>query len=227
MPLPSLDVRRCFYVLLILDSLFVFAHLLARATNSEALLFMFDLDRELTVASWYASSKLLVVALAFTLTSQRHVRSPFRWLFLLFAFGFLYFSADEAASLHEGLAEQLQFEGWFVIYGIVALGFLLVIAKRLWQLWRTFPRLVFLLGFGMGLIVLGSVGVEELRQELLGRGDAWYTAQVALEEGLELFGASFILYASLCWLTDEYRAARTHPVTSQTTFARDSTIEIE
>jgi hypothetical protein len=192
-----LNVRLYLVMFLTLDAAFLGLYFLARMTGSEALLFLFNLDRELTLASWYASSKLLLVALAFFFCSHRPSAASSRSLFLIFAGGFVFLSADEAASIHEGIAEQFQYEGWFVIYGAIGLVLGAVLLPKLWRLWQHYrwPSLLFVVGFG--LMVVGAVAIEELRQEFLARGSTWETLQVALEEGLELTGASLILFAAL------------------------------
>ena len=171
-----------------------------------------DLDRETAIPTWFSSVQLFFIGTLFVLMSrQRDVSPPRSRLFLLLvAAGFIWLSLDEAVAVHEKLTGLLKdiawiprFKGdhgiWILLYLPAGLILLFACRREIVGLWRQYRRETLIFGLGAGLTLTGAVGVE-IASYLFARGEAAalpYRLEVALEEFLEMCGASIILYATL------------------------------
>ena len=114
---------------------------------------LFDLQAERTIPAWFSSIQLFLIGLIFLLKGYRldkdHSPSP---LFLLMVgVGFVFLSADEAASIHEKIAYVLKrfewvpsFKGnrgiWIFVYALSGLILLLATFREVVALWNRYRR---------------------------------------------------------------------------------------
>jgi hypothetical protein len=154
---------------------------------------LFDVDRENSIPTWFSSVQLFVIGLLLFAQSRRRGRlGPF--LFFL-GLGFVFLSADEAASIHERIIDSvkrlniqwllfLTFNGdpraWMVPYAVVGLVSGVLLRRYLWVLWRGFRR-------ETALELVSFTFMETPDPEP-------YDWIVAGEEFLEMAGMSLVLY---------------------------------
>lgn len=176
----------------------------------------FGLDSEAAIPAWYASAKLLVVGaalwvLSVALGSARRPRRVVRLAALLF----LAMSCDEAAGLHEAVDLMLRehvlsaqaidaAREWQLALGglIVGVGGLLIAGAVVHAAVRALRECragAGALGLGFLVFVAGAV-VVDLGYALLPFVDSVAGTALALEEGLELVGASLMIYGALAAL---------------------------
>lgn len=172
---------------------------------------LFDLDGEATIPAWFSSAQLLVAAWLFALAAGKTDYPEIPGLFLaLVAVGFCFLSMDEIVGIHEGITRSFRdidalprFRGghgiWIPFYLGAGALFAMLTAPYWIRLWRVERRGTLLFGVGVALFLAGAVGVEassyeELRGLVNRSGYLW---SVAIEEFLELAGASCICAAAL------------------------------
>lgn len=181
---------------------------------------LFDLDGEGNIPAWFSSVQLFLIGLLFFLNSRRfdpdHTPSP---LFLLMvSAGFIFLSADEVASIHEKLSVVFKhvewiprFKGdhglWVFIYAIIGLILLLANLRAFVAMWNRYRHATSIMAIGMGFFLLGGVGLEAIGYQFLRSGSTplLYSAEVALEEFLEMSGASITLYGTILMLLHKSR----------------------
>lgn len=179
---------------------------------------LFDLDAEQTIPDWFSALQLALVGLVFMLKARQpdvaHGLSP-RFILLVGA-GFLFLSADEAASIHERIGALLKktrsapgFKGghglWMLPYAVLGLLLLWANLRSVAIMLTRYRRASLLMLGGFGVILVGAVGLEALSYQYLRGGDTpgLYVVEVACEEFLEMFGASVMLYGALQFLMDK------------------------
>jgi hypothetical protein len=176
---------------------------------------LFDLDGEGNIPAWFSSVQFFLIGLLFLLKSRQldpdHSPSP---LFLLMvSAGFIFLSADEVASMHEKLSVVFKhvawiprFKGdhglWVFIYAIIGLILLLANLRAVAAMWNRYRHATSIMAIGMGFVMLGGVGLEAIGYQFLRSGSTplLYSAEVALEEFLEMSGASVTLYGAILLL---------------------------
>jgi hypothetical protein len=181
---------------------------------------LFDLDGEGNIPAWFSSVQLFLIGLIFFLRSRQtgpdHSPSP---LFLLMlSGGFIFFSADEVGSIHEKISEVFKyvefmprFKGdhgiWIFVYALIGLILFLATFRSSVAMWNRYRHASFMMAVGMGIVVLGGVFIEVISYYFLRSGSTplLYIAEVALEEFLEMSGASVALYGALLLLLHESR----------------------
>lgn len=169
---------------------------------------LFNMDQEISLPTWFAQNFLLLagaVALLIGL-ARRKKKAPFYRYWLGIAALLIYMSADEGASIHELASEPLMnllgtegtilHFGW-IVAGVAAVGLVVAIYYRFW---RQLPGNVrWLFAAAAMTYVAGAIGVE-LIGGYYGSNigyDFPYTLIVAVEESLEMIGASIATYAFL------------------------------
>ncbi len=171
----------------------------------------FDLGHEPSIPQWYSSAALLAAAgvlavIAATCTGRER---RYRWHWRGLATLFVLLSMDEAIQvhemvstvLHEGLGTTGALHFAWVIPGVLFVALVpLVLMRFLADLdARTRWRFV-----GSGAVfVAGALGLELVEGILFegpGLRSLGFTAALAVEEGLEMLGVAFFLYASLDYL---------------------------
>lgn len=203
--------RTLLAVLIVCDLGLVALYLLSNWTGSWALEQWFHINSEVSVPTWFSSSKLLLAAL-FVFLSAVHARDvgvSSSFLFLV-AFGLLFISADETAQIHEKLtaisATHLPFiplfEGhgaWITIYGTIGLILVGANIRNIADMWKGHRRAFLTFVSGFATLVLGAVLVEMAGYYGL---FALAAAQLSLEEGLEMIGGSVIVVSSVILFRD-------------------------
>lgn len=166
------------------------------------------LDAENTLPVWYSSTQLIACALLLFLQAlqARAERSKQQAGWLLLAFGFIYLSMDETASIHEILIDKLKlvfYTGGVFTFGwvLVAIPAVIVVLLMLSRFILRLPRGTRILFLVSGTIyVFGAVGLEMMGApifEARGVDAPDYVAVVVTEETLEIVGISLFLTALL------------------------------
>jgi hypothetical protein len=180
--------------------------------------FLLDLDSEVALTTWFATVQLFAIGAVLLLAAWANEEETTHSLSPVLALGgllFVFLSADEGAGIHERLTpiiedrglDALLFPGnhggWISVYAvggsILLLTAGLYLRRPLQQIWQRFPRETLIVVGGFVAIVLGAVGFEIMSYFVL-RVESMadlYQLEVAIEEFLEMAGASGILYASL------------------------------
>lgn len=207
----STPIRIGVGTLFIVDALFVGLYLLMHVSG--VMIDAFSVEAERSVPTWYASMKLLLVAQAgagasFLLPSSARMA---RLAMLGLACVFLLFSIDEIASLHERFGWRLTAwvaDGrprdeltlsrtgyWMVVLAPVAIAVVGALGYAYLRAGRPAAATVAKALIGFALLTGGGGGIEAL-QNFLPDGAVLILA-IAVEEGCELFGVTFLLWAAL------------------------------
>lgn len=168
---------------------------------------LFDLDAEQSVGAWFSASQLLVIGLTLWSASEHVAGSdrPAPWFLRLAGGGFVFLSADEAAAVHEALSRAVykaspamapfghEHSAWVVVYGVAAVLLVAFFWPQVTRFWRSFPAPSALGLAGAAVLLAGATGLESLGYLHLFMGHV----EVALEETLEMVGATLMLLAAL------------------------------
>jgi hypothetical protein len=164
----------------------------------------FSLDGEITVATWWASVQLLLLAALFAIVGRCEARLRRRraaWTLNVGAAVAVYFSIDETAAFHETITATFTARGsfptfvgglgiWIVVYVIAALGILAVTFPGILSLLSTHRTDTLLVALGGAVFVIGGVVVEEFGYLLESHGE------VVIEEILEFLGIAIMVWAT-------------------------------
>jgi hypothetical protein len=181
---------------------------------------LFDLDGESNIPAWFSSVQLFLIGLIFLLRSRQtnpdHSPSPL--FFLMVSTGFIFLSVDEVVSIHEKISVIFKhvelmprFKGdhgvWVFIYALIGLILFVATFRSLAAMWNRYRHATFIMAIGMGIVVLGGVILEVISYQFLRGGSTplLYSAEVAIEEFLEMSGASVTLYGAILLLLHESR----------------------
>ena len=215
---PTIDVlaNKIFCGVIVCELILVVIYWIDALTGSqfETLHSLFDLDSEANIPAWFSSAQLLCVALAFwsrALCQPSRIH-PSKTFFILAGCAALYVSADETAQIHERVTWWMgrRYVDWLPALAVknfwlvmIAVAVLVAIcqllAHDLIATWRDNRRLALLAAFGIGIGLGGGMGVETIGYEIFHGPSTslWYKAEVTLEEFMEMFGASLILFSAL------------------------------
>jgi len=181
---------------------------------------LFDLDGEGNLPAWFSSVQLFLIGLVFLLRSRQPdpVHSPSPLFLLMVSAGFIFLSADEAASIHEKISVLFKhvewmprFKGdhglWVFIYTFIGLILLLANFRTLASMWNRYRHATSIMAIGMVFVLFGVIGLEAISYQFLRDGSTplLYSAEVALEEFLEMSGASVTLYGAILLLLHDSR----------------------
>ena len=171
-----------------------------------------NLDGEANIPAWFSSSQLLfgcLVAWVTALLQGTRDRPSGLFLFMLGSC-FILMSVDETAQIHEGITGLIgtRYVDWLPTFlsthkEMIALLLILGLAvlKFIWRdlkaIWRWSRRESLLALAGMCVFVLGAAGIETLGYKFLELGSFVYKVEVTVEEFMEMFGASLVVYAAL------------------------------
>lgn len=172
---------------------------------------LFNINRESSVPTWYASSLLLVCAVFLGVIAYQKYRhkEAYRHHWLGLALIFLYLSLDEAATIHEILTDPLQealetsgplFFGWVVAAIPLVILFALAYIRFWWNLPTRIRTLFFLAG---AVYVGGALGIEMIGANQWyhdGGTSLLYSTIGTVEEFCEMLGAITLIYALWVYL---------------------------
>lgn len=195
------------------------AHLTGHALAYK-LAYLFDVDAERNIPSYFSTLLLLFAALLLAVITvlKRKAGSPVSsWAILLF--GFLCLAADEAWSYHERLIKPVRellgddkLGVFYFAWVIPGIALVLVLALFFLSFLLRLPaktRLTFLVA--ATLYIGGVIGVELVGgrfAELHGVRNLTYNMIVSIEEILEMVGAIVFIYALLVYIADNYKEVR-------------------
>jgi hypothetical protein len=163
-----------------------------------------DVDREVSVPTWFSSIQLFAVAVVLLMQGPR--ARQLRFFLLLLGIGFLFLSMDEAAGVHDSIRRSTQrlelpwlrginFVVWMALYTCIGLVGLLTNYHAVLFAWRHFRREVVWVAVGGAVFVAGGIGGEALSGYLWRIAvDERFFLAVAVEEFLEMAGVSIMLY---------------------------------
>lgn len=177
---------------------------------------MFDLDKELSIPSFFSAIQLFIVGMLliyiYFLRKEKEESDVLYWKWLSFIFVFL--SIDEACSIHELLNKPteilLNTSGvfkypWTITYGAGLILFGCCFFKFITNLdkkTRYWMFLAFLIYVG------GAIGMEMvsgLHTEIVGRENIIHSFITTMEETLEMIGVTVFLLALLDYLNRHYQ----------------------
>lgn len=179
---------------------------------------LFDLDGEQNLPAWFSSVQLFLIGVVFWLKSRQcnTGEAPSSLFFLLVGLGFIFLSADEAASIHEQVSAILKkntsmprFKDgngiWIFVYGTLAVALAFANFRPVVAMWSRYRRETRIMTAGMGLLALGAVCLEIVGYQYLRTGTTpmLYALEVAFEEFFEMCGASITLYGALLLLLND------------------------
>jgi hypothetical protein len=207
--------RTLFFTMLLVELLLVSFYWLDILLGSPVpvLHALVDLDGEGNLPAWFSSFQLALISLCLWFMVFRHRKPdrPSKTFFALLASGFLLWSADETAQMHERLTGWigLRYVDWLPYFlnehkALIALLIimLLIIARLLWRdvaaFWQAYRRISLIAICGFCIVALGGAVLETIGYKyfLNGTTPLLYQAEVCLEEFFEMFGASLILYSA-------------------------------
>ncbi len=205
------DARRLFYYLVavevILVVIYLLLHLLLRDLRWGPLAQFFDLDRDLSIPSWFSAVQLCAASLAL-FAVYRYERNH-RWFIGLSAWVVLFLSVDEGAGLHETvthfarnnnitLLQSVMIAGrgaWIVPYLVAGALLLAVCIRPVIAIFQQHRVPSWYVSAGALTAITGAVGMEIISYLFLRDGhELLYTVEVAVEEFMEMLGVSLIFF---------------------------------
>ena len=177
-----------------------------------------NLDGEANIPAWFSSSQLLFGCLVAWVTAllQGSRNRPSGLFLFMIGSCFILMSMDETAQLHEGITGIIgtRYVDWLPTFllthaEIIALLLILALAglRFMWRdlkaIWRWSRRESVLALAGMCVFMLGAAGIETLGYKFLQLGSLVYKIEVTIEEFMEMFGASLVVYAALSFAQDQ------------------------
>ena len=166
------------------------------------------LESEDSLSTWYSSIQLFCIFIFSSIFTYYHIKKKVINLHLLiFPAMFLFMSADEIVQMHEWLGVKSDYffslgnrrETPFPMTGIwiftIGLPFLIFFLLYAYLLKINFPEYqssIKKLIIGMLIMLSGALGLELLSNFIDAR---YWSVEVVLEEGLEMIGATIMLWA--------------------------------
>lgn len=173
---------------------------------------LFNINRESSIPTWYASSLLLACAgLLAVIAHSKGYETGQRRYWLGLALVFLYLSIDEASEIHERLTEPLQamfntsgplYFAWMVAF-IPLLVVFGVVYFRFW--WKLPPRYRQLFLLSACFYIGGAVGIEMVGSNMWyqdGGSSLLYSTIGTIEEFFEMLGAATLIYTLLTYIAE-------------------------
>lgn len=183
---------------------YILTHILAPDLTWRPIQRFLDVDREVSIPTWFSSIQLFAVG--GVLLTQAKWAKQLKFSLVILGLGFLFLSMDEAAAIHDSMfryAKNMKLEGlegreflaWMVPYVFIGLVGLLLAYRPVLFAWCNFRREFVWVALGGALFVGGGIGIEILTHHLYRMAvDARFFLAVAAEESLEMAGVSFMLY---------------------------------
>lgn len=185
---------------------------------------LFDLDADQNIPTWYTSSILFLCALFLAAVAVAAGNAQRLYWYGL-SLAFLFLSADEASSIHEKarpvLNSWLQVGGfanyvWVLLYGPLALVFVLAYVGFLRRLPHDTRRLFFIAG---ALYIGGALGMEVvdgLYATFYSNSDLVYVLLTHIEELLEMLGVAIFIYSLLLHISSDVKELKVGSSTEAT-----------
>ena len=202
------DAKNLVAILLGVELLLVFAyiltHIIAPGPSLGPLRNFLDVDREVSIPTWFSSVQLFALGVVLLLQAIRC--KQLSGFFVLVALGFIFLSMDEAAAIHDSIYRSAQrlklpwIEGheylvWMVAYVCVGAIGLLIGHRPVIFVWRNFRQEALWIAAGGMIFAGGGIGTEIFTHYLYGIAvDAKFFLAVAAEEFFEMAGVSIMLY---------------------------------
>lgn len=196
--------------LIALDLFFVIIFPLSIFSGSWTLAQWFDLNGEVSIPTWFATSQLLVAGLLILVTSSYRTSAlPTRTFCMIVGLGLIFISADEASLIHERLtplaARHAEFVplfpgdhgAWISIYAVIGLLLTVFNLRNIIAMWTHFRRPLVVVCAGFTTLVAGGVAAEIAGYYSLFASD---TVQLMVEEGLEMVGGSIMFVGAATFL---------------------------
>jgi hypothetical protein len=172
---------------------------------------LFNLDGENSISTWFSIVQLFLIGFISLLVafSQTTTPPPSKNGLTFFGLGFIYLSMDEGSSIHEKMTLEFHnnplvpyFDGvhgiWIVVYGCVGIITLIILRRDIFAVCKHFPKEALIFLGGMVIYLAGTGGAETITYFYIDKSNPFvYTAEVILEEFLEMSGASILLYSVL------------------------------
>ena len=203
------SARRLLFVLLAVEAIliaaYIFSHIIAPEMRLGPIRNFVNVDREVSVPTWFSSVQLFTVSLV--LWNFAREAGELRRFFLILGSVFLFLSLDESAGLHEALfrvsqerdlAWGMNYLAWMVPYFLVGILGVALGCRPITLIARRYPGEGLWVAGGAALFVGGGVAIEILTHRLYVIGvDRNFFLAVAAEEFCEMTGVSVILYGIL------------------------------
>ena len=167
-----------------------------------------NLDAESSLSAWYSSTQFFCIFILSAIFSYHRIRKNRKSLLLIvLPIMFLLMSIDECVQIHEWLGAKsdilfpsgsrkgtfFQYTGiWMFVFGLPFLIFFLLLAHSLKQHISDKASSLKKLVIGMAIMLAGALGFELLSNFVAAR--FWFI-EVTFEEGLEMIGATVMLWA--------------------------------
>lgn len=204
-------IRRAFVSLIIVEcvlvAIYLIIHVIAPDVRWGPLSLLFDLDRDLSIPSWFSSIQLFVasaVLFAVSTATDKHV-----WFLRLGFLAILFASIDEGAAIHEkvtGAASLYEIDflqmlmindhgAWIAPYLLAGVLLIFASVRPILDIYKNHRRPSLLVIGGTLVFIIGAVGFEVVSFLFLLRehGGALYSLEVAAEEFFEMIGVTLVL----------------------------------
>lgn len=196
---------------LLLVSAYCLAHIVLPDLRWGPVRELVDMNRESAIPTWFSTIQLFVISVLLLIVAR--LPTQLRRYLILFSFGFLFLSMDEAAEIHErvvGTARTLRwrwllwltFDGshkaWVIPYLIVAAAGAVACYRFFILVWRNYRAEAVIVAGGLALFCAGGIGFEMLTFKFYNHpAQSLYLGTIAAEEFLEMLGMSIVLYGVL------------------------------
>jgi len=171
----------------------------------------FYMDAESNIPTFINSLMLFIPALLLAMISawKNSARDKFRFQWIILALIFLLLSIDEVSTLHERLikpmravfgAEGIFYFAW-IVPGLIAVAVFLIAYLSFFLHLDTRFKLLFF--FSLTIYLSGVIGGEMVSGSFaanMGLKNFTYAVVASLEESVEMFGCSFLIYSLLEYL---------------------------
>ena len=170
---------------------------------------LLNLDGEASLAAWYSSVQLFCIFIFSAVFSYHKIdRTKKSYLLIGLPVIFLLMSIDETVQIHEWLGEKSDFllpggsrNGtvfqetgiWMFLFGLPFLALFLIWVYVIREYLADKPASFIKLITGMMILLAGALGIELLSNFSVEANH--YVTEVIFEEGLEMIGATVILWA--------------------------------
>ncbi len=189
---------------LLLVSAYILTHIIAPGPSLGPLRNFLDVDREVSIPTWFSSIQLFAVGAVLLPLARRS--KPLSAFLVLVALGFVFLSMDEAAAIHDKiyrsaqrlklpLLEGVEYLIWMAAYLLVGMISLLIGYRPVLFVWNHHRREGVWIAAGGAIFVVGGIGIEIFTHYLYNIAlDAKFVLAVAAEEFFEMAGVSIMLY---------------------------------